>query len=194
MKSPTKDEQFYPTSVQEWRDWLQKNHIDKQSVWVVCYKRNSNKPTISWSEGVDQALCFGWIDSTRKSLTEESFIQFYTKRKPTSVWSKINKEKIALLQSQNLIAPAGLACVEIAKKNGNWTILDEVEELIIPDDLEQAFLLFPGSKDYFIGLSKSVRKQFLHWIVVAKRIETRQNRINEIVQAASKATKPKQFR
>ena len=145
-------ETFCPATKEEWREWLMENHNSKQSIWLIQYKKSSNKPTVSWSEVVDEALCFGWIDSTRKSRDEDSYIQFFTKRKPNSVWSKINKEKIKRLNDEGLMTSAGLKCVEIAKQNGSWTILDCVEELIIPDDLEQAFIQFPASKEYYFCL------------------------------------------
>jgi len=187
-------ETFCPTNKKEWRQWLQDNHNTKKGVWLVQYKKKSGKSTISWSESVDEALCFGWIDSIRKTIDEDSFIQFFGKRKPTSVWSKINKEKVKLLIENNLMTNAGIASIEIAKQNGSWTILDEVEELIIPSDLAQAFNLNEGSSAYFLSLSNSVRKSILQWLVFAKRPETRQNRINEISELATQKLKPKQFR
>jgi len=187
-------ETFYPASQQEWRKWLEENHDSKQSVWLVQYKKKSGVPTIGWSEAVDEALCFGWIDSTRKTLDHESFIQFFCKRKPNSVWSKINKEKVRKLISEGLMMKAGHESVEIAKQNGSWTILDDVEELTIPEDLEKGFETHPGAKDFFSGLSKSVRKSILQWLVLAKRLETRQKRIDEIAELAAQQLKPKQFR
>lgn len=187
-------ETFCPTSKKEWRQWLQDNNNTKKGVWLVQYKKKSGKPTISWSDSVDEALCFGWIDSIRKTIDEDSFIQFFGKRKPTSVWSKINKEKVKLLIENNLMTNAGIASIEIAKQNGSWTILDEVEELIIPSDLQKALQLHKGSNDYFLSLSNSVRKSILQWVVLAKRPETRQNRINEIAELAAQKLKPKQFR
>jgi len=187
-------ETFYPKSKQDWRKWLKNNHQKKQSIWLICYKKQTNIPTITWSEAVDEALCFGWIDSTRKSIDSEKFIQFFTKRKPRSAWSKINKEKIERLMSENLMSQAGLESVEIAKQNGSWTLLDQVEELYIPEDLELAFEANLGSKDYFLSLSKSVKKIILHWVTVAKRPETRQSRINETAVLAAQKLKPKQFR
>jgi uncharacterized protein YdeI (YjbR/CyaY-like superfamily) len=187
-------ETFYPKSKQDWRKWLKNNHQKKQSIWLICYKKQANIPTITWSEAVDEALCFGWIDSTRKSIDSEKFIQFFTKRKPRSAWSKINKEKIERLMSENLMSQAGLESVEIAKQNGSWTLLDQIEELYIPEDLELAFEANPGSKDYFLSLSKSIKKIILHWVTVAKRPETRQSRINETAVLAAQKLKPKQFR
>lgn len=176
-------EQIYPASPQEWRSWLKKNHAKKDAVWVIFYKKSSGKPTLSWSEAVDEALCFGWIDSTKKTLDHEASIQFFSKRKAQSTWSKINKAKILRLTGEGLMMPAGLACIERAKENGSWTILDTVEELTIPKDLEKAFKARPGSKAFFMSLSKSVRKMMLHRIVMAKRDETREKRIAEIADS-----------
>ena len=186
-------ETFCPASRQEWRKWLEKHHQSNQSVWLVQYKKKANKPSISWEESVDEALCFGWIDSIRKTLDEEKYIQFFSKRKPAGNWSKINKEKIQQLTEEGRMAQAGLDSVERAKQNGSWTVLDHVEELIIPKDLAKAFRTQKGSKDYFLSLSKSVKKSMLQWIVLAKRPETRQNRINEIAILAAQKLKPKQF-
>ncbi len=176
-----------------WRTWLAKNHQSQSSVWVVCNTQKSNKPTVAWTELVDEALCFGWIDSTRKTIDETKFKQLFSKRKPRSTWSKINKEKIKRLTAEGLMMDAGFQAVKLAKQNGSWTILDEVEKLAIPADLEKAFTLHPGAKDYFMSLSKSIKKMMLQWIVLAKKPETRQNRINEIAILAGQRKKPKQF-
>lgn len=186
-------ETYCPRSRTDWRQWLEKNHQSKQSVWLVYYTKKSNLPSISWSEAVDEALCFGWIDSTKKTIDDSSFMQFFSKRKPKSNWSKINKEKIQQLIDSKKMTKAGCESVEIAKQNGSWTILDEVEKLIIPNDLEIAFKKHKGSKDYFLSLSKSTRKIILGWIVHAKRQETRQKRIDEVVESAGQNKKPKQF-
>ncbi len=185
---------FYPTNRQEWREWLLENHNKKQSIWLVHYNKKSNMPSVSWSDAVDEALCFGWIDSTRKSLEIDKFIQFFTKRKPTSVWSKINKEKIERLKQEGLLMPAGQESISIAQQNGTWNILDDVEELEISEDLEKEFNTREGSKEYFLSLSKSVRKSMLQWIKLAKRPETRQKRIVELVEHANRKIRPKQFR
>jgi len=189
----TDKETFYPKSQKDWREWLEKNHDSKQSIWLVCYKKQANKPTINWSDAVDEALCFGWIDSTRKSIGDNAFIQFFTRRKPNSAWSKINKGKIERLIEGGLMQKAGFESIERAKANGSWTILDEVEELTIPVDLEKALKANPVAEDFFMNLSKSVKKMMLQWVTVAKRPETRENRINEIASLASQKLKPKQF-
>jgi len=186
-------ETFCPTSRQQWRQWLEENHRSKQAVWLIYYKKKTSIASITWSEAVDEALCFGWIDSKAKALDDEKFMQFFSIRKPKSVWSKVNKEKIRQLMEAGLMTQAGLESIETAKKNGSWTILDEVEELILPNDLEIEFDSKPGSKDFFLSLSKSVRKAMLQWLVLAKQSETRQKRIREIAESAAQKQKPKQF-
>jgi uncharacterized protein YdeI (YjbR/CyaY-like superfamily) len=184
---------FYPTNQKEWRLWLAKNHLQKDAVWVVFYKQKAGKPTIKWSNAVDEALCFGWIDSVKKTLDEERSIQFFSKRKPQSTWSKINKDKVQKLIDTKQITKAGLQTIETAKQNGSWTILDEVEKLIIPKDLETELKTKVNSMDFFLSLSRSTRKAMLQWLVLAKREETRQKRIIEIVKNAEQGKKPKQF-
>lgn len=184
---------FYPRNKKEWRKWLEKNHEKKDSVWLVMYKKASGQPTVSWSEAVDQALCFGWIDSIKKKRDEESSIQFFCKRKPQSTWSKINKNKTEHLITAGLMMDAGYKSIEAAKATGSWHILDEVEALVIPDDLEKAFKMHAGSGEYFTGLSRSVKKMMLQWIVMAKKAETRYKRVTEIATMAALQKIPAQF-
>jgi uncharacterized protein YdeI (YjbR/CyaY-like superfamily) len=186
-------EVFYPKSAGEWRTWLEQNHASSSSVWVVFYRKASQKPSLSWSEAVDMALCYGWIDSKKIKIDQETSHQFFSRRKPKGTWSKINKDKVSRLIESGLMNQAGLDCIEIAKKNGSWTILDQVEELIVPQDFEDALTSRPGAKEFYESLSKSVRKMMLTWIIFAKRPETRQNRIDEIATLASRGEKPKQF-
>ena len=183
-------EQFYPKNQAEWRLWLQKNHKTKQAVWLVFYKKSSPKPTISWSDAVDEALCFGWIDSKKVSIDEEKSHQFFSKRKAKSTWSKINKEKIERLIEQGLMTQAGLDPIETAKLNGSWTILNEIDELRIPQELELALLAQPTLMEQFLSLSKSIRKLLLYKLMVAKRPETRHKRIAAIIEISEKQ-KPK---
>jgi uncharacterized protein YdeI (YjbR/CyaY-like superfamily) len=187
-------ESICPSSRQAWREWLEANHESKQAVWLIYYKKKSNLPTVLYSDAVDEALCFGWIDSKAKPIDEEKYMQFFTKRKPKSVWSKINKEKIERLTKEGLMTNAGFEIIEIAKQNGSWTILDESEALIVPEDLGNAFKKSPNSKDYFSSLCRSDKRNILQWLVLAKRQETREKRINEIIELAEQKLKPKQFR
>ncbi len=193
MKLENEIETFYPKSRQEWRNWLQENHTKKQSVWLIYFKKKSNTPTVIYSEAVDEALCFGWIDSKAKPLNDEKFMQFFSKRKEKSVWSKVNKQKVERLINEGLMTKAGYDIIETAKQNGCWTVLDEAEALIIPQDLEDEFTKRPHAKDYFLSLSRSDKRNILQWLTMAKRQETRQKRITEIVELANQNKKPKQF-
>lgn len=187
----TESEIFYPTTLIAWRKWLEKNHLSKTSVWLVFYNKSSAKNSISWSEAVDVALCFGWIDSKKIKIDAESSQQFFSKRKAQSTWSKINKKKIEQLIASGQMTAKGYESIDIAKQNGSWTILDEVEELIVPTDLETAFINKSTAKEYFESFSKSVKKAILQWLILAKRAETRQKRIDEIVRCAELKQKPK---
>ena len=191
--SETEIGSFYPSSKEEWRKWLQKYHSKKQSVWLIYYKKASGIPTISWSEAVDEALCFGWVDSKKKPIDGEKYMQFFSRRKLNGTWSVINKKKTEQLIEQGLMSKAGFESIEAARKNGSWTIFDQPETLEIPKDLEKEFKTRPGSKDFFTSLSKSARKSILQWLVLAKRPETRQKRISEIAELAAQKKKPKQF-
>ncbi|MGA6118262.1 YdeI/OmpD-associated family protein [Sphingobacterium anhuiense] len=185
---------FYPIDSRAWREWLMENHQTKQAVWIVFHKKSSEKKSITWSEAVDVALCFGWIDSKKISVDNETSHQYFSRRKPKSTWSKINKQKIIHLIENGLLHEAGHKSIEIAKENGFWTLLDEVEELIIPEDLEAEFVTKPLAKAFYVSLSKSVKKAFLQWIVLARQPQVRQKRIAEIVECAEQNLKPKHFR
>lgn len=187
-------EQYCPRNQTEWRQWLAANHEVKDAIWLIFYKKDSGKANLTWSEAVDEALCFGWIDSTKRSIDKEKYMQYFGKRKAESTWSKVNKEKIKVLTSKSLMTSAGNRCIEIAKQNGSWTILDSVENLTIPEDLNLALINQDKALAYFNGLSKSSRKSMLHWIVMAKRPETRKKRIDEIAECAQKLTQPKHFK
>ena len=187
-------ETYYPKTKQHLRKWLEKNHLTKDAVWFIFYKKHTGKPTVNWSDAVDEALCFGWIDSKAETVDNNTFRQYFCKRKPNSTWSKINKQKIKNLMSKGLMTPAGLTVIEVAKQNGSWTILDEVEELIIPRDLEEAFTKLRNAKAYFLTLSKSNKKNLLQWIALAKTGATRQKRVLEIAENASQKQQPQLFR
>jgi uncharacterized protein YdeI (YjbR/CyaY-like superfamily) len=187
-------ETFCPKDQEDWRKWLRKNHLIKDSIWLIYYKKDAPNSNLNWSEAVDQALCFGWIDSTARAMDDERYKQYFCKRKPKSNWSKVNKEKVKTLIEQGLMEAAGLKSIEIAKENGSWTFLDPVEALIVPEDLEEQLKSYEGAMEYFEGLGKSVKKGLLYWVISAKRTATRQKRILEIAENASQKRKPKPFR
>lgn len=190
MKS---EEVFYPKSAIEWRDWLHENHETKDAVWLLYYKTKTQKPTVAYSDAVDEALCFGWIDSKIQSLEDDSYRQFFCKRKPKSVWSKVNKAKVERLIATDLMQPAGYKCIEIAKANGSWASIDTAEALEVPIDLATVLNQFPIAKSFFDGFSNSTKRNLLMWLILAKKEETRQKRIEEIVSKALENQKPKGF-
>ena len=184
---------FEPKDQSDWRKWLMLNHKKEDAVWLVFYKKASMAHNLSWSDAVDEALCFGWIDSTKKTMDDVRYKQYFSRRKPKSNWSKINKQKVDKLIKSKRMTKAGLESIEIAKENGSWTLLDDVEALIVPIDLEDALASYKTARDYFDGLSASAKKALLYWVISAKRQETREKRIAEIAENAAKQQKPKQF-
>ena len=187
-------ELFYPENRQAWREWLVENHQTAKNIWLLFYKKGCEKPSITWTEAVEEALCFGWIDSKKNTIDDISYKQFFCPRKPNSTWSKINKEKVAEFTKAGLMTPAGLATIKTAKKNGSWTILDSVEALIIPKDLELAFAQHHNSKDFFLSLSKSVKKGVLYFVISAKQKATREKRVAEVAECAANQQLPKSLR
>ncbi|MBC6611169.1 YdeI/OmpD-associated family protein [Hymenobacter sp. BT507] len=185
---------FRPSSRQHWREWLQTHHAEQQGVWLVYSKKKSAIPSLTWSEAVDEALCFGWIDSKAEPIDEHTYRQFFCPRKPKSGWSKVNKEKLERLLAADLLAPAGLASIERAKQNGSWTLLDAAEALQIPPDLAEALQQRPGAEAHFASLSRTEKRNMLYRLVLAKRPETRQKRISEIAELMGQPPKPKQPR
>lgn len=179
-------EDFHPFSRQEWRDWLAKNHDKRRGIWFVYHKKSSNKPRVSYDEAVEEALCFGWIDSLPRKIDEEKSKLLFTPRKPKSVWSKLNKTRIEKLIETGAMTEIGLAKIEIAKANGSWNELNASDNLEIAEDLQKAFEKNKTAEKNFHGFSPSARKAILQWLNSAKREETRCARIEKIVSMAEK--------
>ena len=127
---------FYAKDRREWREWLATNHAILPGVWLIYYKKASGKSCVSYAESVEEALCFGWIDSRKNMLDAERSVQLFTPRKARSSWSKLNKERVEKLTEQGLMTAAGLEKIEAAKQNGLWTQYDTIEALEVPPDLE----------------------------------------------------------
>jgi uncharacterized protein YdeI (YjbR/CyaY-like superfamily) len=172
-----------PASRREWRAWLKKHHASAQGVWLVYAKKHTGIRSLTWQEGVEEALCFGWIDSLRKPVDDTYFKQLYTPRKSKSTWSAINKAAVERLIAAGLVSPAGLAAIETAKANGCWSALDHVESHAVPDDFRKALSSDKAAHAAFEACSPFVRKQFLYRLNSAKRPETRARRIAELLGA-----------
>ncbi|MBK9746279.1 MAG: YdeI/OmpD-associated family protein [Chloroflexi bacterium] len=178
-------ELVYPQTRADWRAWLAANHDKSPGIWLVRYKVSTKQPTITYDELVEEALCFGWIDGLARGLDAERHLQLLTPRKPKSVWSKINKERIERLLAAGVIEAPGLKVIEIAKANGSWSAIDDVEALTVPPDLGAALEQNPAASQFFYGLANTYKKGILQWIASAKRPETRQKRIDEAVAQAA---------
>ncbi len=174
--------ELYFENDKKWRSWLHENHDRSSGVYLIFYKVESNTPSMRWEEAVKVALCYGWIDSTVKKLDHERRRQYFCPRKPKSVWSKLNKSYIKELTATGLMHTSGLAAIDIAKNNKAWFALDDVENGIIPKDLQNAFDLHPKALNNYNNFSPSYRKNYLYWLSQAKRQETRDKRIDEIIK------------
>lgn len=173
-----------------WREWLDKNHADSPGVWVKIHKLGSATPGLKLEEALEEAICFGWIDSRLHPLDNDEFKLYFSKRKPTSIWSQNNRIRVERLEAKGLMMPAGMEAVAIAKENGAWTSLIPIDNLEIPPDLEVALEANPAAKNNFYGFTDSTKKMILRWIDTAKRHETRMKRIDETVRHAAKNQKP----
>ena len=184
-------ETFYVKSRSDWRDWLQANNTSKQEIWLIYYKKHTGKPRIPYNDAVEEALCFGWIDSTVKRVDEETYVQKFTPRKSRSLWSVLNKERAEKMIQTGLMTPTGLEKIKEAKKNGRWeeayTSKMKVE---IPVDLSKALKSDQKANRNFMNFANSYQNLYINWINDAKKVETRQRRIKEVIKRASKNQKP----
>jgi uncharacterized protein YdeI (YjbR/CyaY-like superfamily) len=169
------------------------HHAREKGVWLIYYKKESGKPRVSYDESVEEALCFGWIDSVARKIDDERFMQLFSPRKASSGWSRPNKIRVERLIAEGLMMPAGLKTIETAKANGKWESLDEVENLTIPDDLQAALEQHPPALEYFTAFSRSTKRGILEWIHNAKRPETREKRVVETATLAAQNIKANQF-
>jgi uncharacterized protein YdeI (YjbR/CyaY-like superfamily) len=184
LKDSTKT--FYAKSRKDWRKWLEKNHASKKTVWLIIFKKQSNVPTVSYPEAVEEALCFGWIDAKALKKDEESYYQSFSSRKPKSNWSKINKVRVAELIQKNLMTAAGLDAIKTAKRNGAWNASEDIDNATIPEDLKRLLNKNKEAVKNFNAFPPSSQKVILAWIKNAKKPETRLKRIETTVMLASK--------
>jgi uncharacterized protein YdeI (YjbR/CyaY-like superfamily) len=161
---------------------------------LVFNKKSSGKPHVSYEEGVEEALCFGWIDSKGGLVDTERSKLYYAPRNPKSNWSRPNKERIARLTAAGLMREAGLKMVEIAQKTGTWTALDEVENLVVPEDLQAALEAWPTAAAHFEAFPRSAKRGILEWILNAKTPETRQKRLEETARLANDNIRANQYK
>jgi len=169
-----------------WRAWLEANHATARGAWLVTWRPRSGRAGLDYEAAIEEALCFGWVDSTGGSFDQERGKLYFAPRKPRSVWAASNKARVERLIGEGRMAPAGLAAVERARANGSWEILDAAERLEVPEDLAAALEARPPAASRFAAFPPSTRKMLLGWIAVAVRPETRAARIAKIAEAAAR--------
>lgn len=182
--------QVYVKTRKEWRAWLSHNHDKSDGIWLVFYKRHTRKPSLEYDEAVEEALCFGWIDSIIKKIDDDKYVRKLTPRKANSRWSELNKKRIMKLEKQGLMIEAGIIKVKAAKASGLWAKPDRPPILLdLPIELKSAFEKNQKAKSFFDQLAFSYQKQFIGWIAVAKRPETRERRLKESIALLEKGEK-----
>jgi uncharacterized protein YdeI (YjbR/CyaY-like superfamily) len=174
---------LYCKTLQEWRSWLKLNHDRASDIWLIFYKKEAGQPSVSYSDALDEALCYGWVDSVIKKIDEEKYARKFTPRKPESKWSDINKEKAKRLIAAKRMTRWGMSKIDAARENGMWDKPARLEiSLEIPRELRAALKSEPVAEAFFDTLAPSNKRRYIAWIVTAKRPETKANRIEKSIK------------
>jgi uncharacterized protein YdeI (YjbR/CyaY-like superfamily) len=176
---------YHPANLAAWRAWLATNCDTVRGVWVASWRKASGRDPVAYEDLVEEAICFGWIDSTVNILDDARGLQLMTPRKPRSGWTRLNRQRVATLEAEGRMTDAGRRAVEVAKSNGSWTIYDSVEDLLEPDDLSDALEAYPAARTAWAAFPPSTRKQMLWWVVSSRTPQTRRSRIAKIVAEAA---------
>jgi uncharacterized protein YdeI (YjbR/CyaY-like superfamily) len=182
--------QLYVTDIEQWRDWLSKNHSTKVGIWLIFYKKETSKPTIAYEAAVEEALCFGWIDSIIKKIDGEKYARKFTPRSDNSYWSTLNKKRAGKMIKEGRMTKIGLAKIETAKKTGLWD-KDHRPQISfdIPPEFDKALARNKKAKENFDKLAPTYRKHYIAWISIAKRPETKKRRISESISLLEQGKK-----
>jgi uncharacterized protein YdeI (YjbR/CyaY-like superfamily) len=191
--NPLPTNAVHPETRAAWRAWLEAHHTRTEGVWLVSYKKATGKPRVEYDASVEEALCFGWIDSKANKLDDERSMLWFAPRKAGTGWSRPNKERIARMLAAGLMHASGLAKVEQAKADGSWNLLDGVEELEIPPDLRSALAAYPRAAACFEAFPRSAKRGILEWILTAKKPETRARRIADTARLADQNVRANQW-
>jgi uncharacterized protein YdeI (YjbR/CyaY-like superfamily) len=187
-------ERVHPETRLQWRAWLAEHAADSRGVWLVSWRKHTRRPAVSYEDAVSEALAYGWVDSRGGKLDDDRTMLYFTPRKRGSGWARPNKRRVEELERAGRMTEAGRRVVEAAKADGSWTLLDAVEDLVVPDDLAAAFAAVPGSRATWEAFPRSVRRGILEWIVQAKRPPTRENRVRETAELAGRGERAHQGR
>lgn len=178
-----------PRSRRSWRRWLERNYDSRAEIWVVFYKRRTGKPTISYSDAVEEALCFGWIDGVKRSVDDERYTHRFSPRKPDSKWSALNRERAERMERTGQMTTAGRRAIQIAKRNGTWASAPPSIDLSMPPELTVRLRTHSKAAAYFDTLAPSYKRQFIAWINAAKRRETKERRADQAIELLRRGEK-----
>lgn len=171
-----------PRSRRQWRAWLQKNHDRSSGILLVFAKKHTGEPTVTYNEAVEEALCYGWVDSTKYPLDANFYMHVFTPRTSKSIWSALNRERAARMIEQKLMTAAGLKAIDVAKHSGAWTGRAAAETLTVPPELQKALNANAAAKNGWLALTPAQRKMFLYYVHDAKRAETRAARVASVIE------------
>jgi uncharacterized protein YdeI (YjbR/CyaY-like superfamily) len=169
--------EIHPKTRRGWRAWLARNHAKSDGVWLVFFRQATGRRRLSYNDAVEEALCFGWIDSVVQPISDERYMQLFTPRRRGSVWSKVNKTRVERVIAAGLMTPAGMAKIEAAQRDGSWASIDHVENLVIPPDLARVFTKSKRARATFDASSRSNRKVALYWLNNVKSPALRAKRL-----------------
>jgi len=175
-------ERLHAETTEAWHDWLEAHHARPRGVWLVQWKARTGRPAIPYEEAVEEALCYGWVDGSYRSLDDERGMLWYAPRRKGSLWARSNRERVARLEAAGRMTAAGRAAVDRAKADGSWTILESVEDLVVPDDLATELDARPGAWATWDLWPPTAKRAYLVWIVTAKRPETHDRRVREAAE------------
>ena len=187
---PEITETFFAADRAAWRDWLEEHHAESREIWLILLKRHVPEPCLTYDEAVEEALCFGWIDGILKRIDDRSHTVRFSPRKPGSIWSESNRKRVAKVIVEGRMTPAGLALIEAAKANGMWEAAAPERLDVTPPDLGAALAGEPVAAQRWRTWAPSHRRRYIHWVLDAKRPETRARRVAEVVRRAVRDVRP----
>jgi len=173
-----------------WREWLAAHHQSRARVWLLLHKKHVQEPGVRYDEAVEEALCWGWIDGLTNAWDERSYAVRFTPRRPGSVWSESNAERVGRMIAEGRMTPAGMALVEEARRRGTWDLAATPRLDVTPPDLGAALAGVPAALERWESWPAGPRRQYIHWVLNAKRPETRARRIDAVVGRAAAGLRP----
>jgi uncharacterized protein YdeI (YjbR/CyaY-like superfamily) len=192
MAAMADSDTFFAADRAAWREWLERHHAERTQVWLLLHKKHVEEPSVGYDEAVEEALCWGWIDGLTNRRDERSYAVRFTPRKPGSVWSETNVERVRRMIAEERMTPAGLALVEEVKRRGTWDEAASGRLDVTPPDLEAALAGVPAAQGHWASWAATYRRQYIYWVLDAKRPETRARRTADVVRRAAAGLKPGQ--